>query len=290
MNDIPDRRKETGSPWPRAMVPHPLDAYPPDQVAALVAQVGVRKAGLPLLQTATLGVLAGGFIALGAAFYTITVTGSGLGFGPTRFVGGLAFSLGLILVIVGGAELFTGNSLIVMAWAEQRVTMGQLLRNWAIVYVANLAGALGTALLVHAAGVLDLGDGATGETAAAIARAKVALDPATAFFRGVLCNVLVCLAIWLSFAAGSAAGKILAIIFPITAFVALGFEHSVANMYLIPLAMLAGAEGVTLGGFVVNLIPVTLGNIVGGGLLVGLVYWAVYLRHPDRRPFAADGD
>jgi formate/nitrite transporter len=271
------------------MAPHPLDAYPPDQVASLVAEVGVRKARQPALQLATLGVLAGAFIALGAAFHMVTVTGSGLGFGPTRLVGGLAFSLGLILVIVGGAELFTGNSLIVMAWAEGRISTAQLLRNWAIVYAANLVGAVGTAVLAHAAGVLAIGDGAVGETAAAIARSKVSLDPTTAFFRGILCNVLVCLAVWLSFAAGSVTGKVLAIVFPITAFVALGLEHSVANMYLIPLAMLADAEGVTLGGFAANLACVTLGNVVGGGLLVGLVYWAAYLRHPDRRPETAEG-
>ena len=264
---------------PAAISPSPQDAYPPAQVALLVEQVGVKKATLPLIETLALGLLAGAFIAFGAMFYTLVLTGNTLGFGPGRLLGGLAFSLGLILVVVGGAELFTGNNLVVMAWAARQITTGQLARNWTLVYAANLIGALGTALMVLWSGTLELGGGAVAETAVAIAQAKVALGVTEAFFRGILCNVLVCLAVWLCFAAHDVPGKVLAIIFPISAFVALGFEHSVANMYLIPIAMLAGAEGVTAVGFLANLVPVTLGNIVGGGVFVALVYWLIYLRH-----------
>jgi formate/nitrite transporter len=260
----------------------PQDAYPPAQVARLVEQVGVRKANLPIPTTLMLGLLAGAFIAFGAMYFTGVMTGSTLGFGPSRLVGGVAFSLGLVLVIVGGAELFTGNSLIVMAWAERKVGLGRLLRNWVLVYLANFAGALGCAFMVTWSGTLGLGDGAVAATAIGIAEAKVALGFGEAFFRGVLCNTLVCLAIWLCFAAHGVASKILAIVLPISAFVALGFEHSVANMYLIPVVMLAGAEGVGVAGLVGNLVPVTLGNIVGGGVFVALVYWLVYLHGRDK--------
>ncbi len=262
--------------------PSPQDAYPPAQVARLVEQVGVKKANLPMVATLMLGVLAGAFIAFGAMYFTVVMTGSPLGFGPARLVGGVAFSLGLVLVIVGGAELFTGNSLIVMAWAEGKISLAQLLRNWGLVYVANFAGALGCALMVTWSGTLGLGDGAVAQTAMAIGKAKVALGFGEAFFRGVLCNTLVCLAVWLCFAAHGVASKILAIVLPISAFVALGFEHSVANMYLIPVAMLAGAEGVGVAGLARNLVPVTLGNIVGGGVFVALVYWLVYLHGRDK--------
>jgi formate/nitrite transporter len=225
-----------------------------------------------------LGVLAGAFIAFGAMYFTLVTTGTTLGFGPSRLLGGLAFSLGLILVVVGGAELFTGNSLIVMAWAEREITPVQLLRNWGLVYLANLAGAVGPALMVHWSGTLALSDGAVAATATRLAEAKIGLSFGEAFFRSVLCNTLVCLAVWLCFAAHDVASKVLAIVFPISAFVALGFEHSVANMYLIPIVWLDGAETITWVGFVGNLVPVTLGNIVGGGVFVAAVYWLIYLR------------
>lgn len=253
-----------------------LDAYKPAEIARRIEAAGVAKAGLGLVQTLTLGVLAGAFIALGALFFLLVTTESGLGFGPGRWLGGLAFSLGLVLVVIAGAELFTGNNLIVMAWVDGRVTSRALARNWALVYVANFAGAVGTALLVTLAGTLDLGGGALAETAFSVAAAKTAIVWHEAFFRGVLCNVLVCLAVWLTFAAREVSGKIMAILLPISAFVALGFEHSVANMFLIPLALMHGAPAVTMGGLVANLVPVTLGNMVGGGVLVGLAYWLCY--------------
>ncbi|MBT3767947.1 MAG: formate/nitrite transporter family protein [Rhodospirillaceae bacterium] len=273
-----------------------IDAYAPPEIASRIETAGVKKAHLPVLQTMVLAVLAGAFIAFGGMFYTLVVTDSGMGFGPQRLLGGIAFSLGLILVVIAGAELFTGNNLIVMAWAENKISTHQLMRNWLLVYIGNFVGAMATALIVYWSGILSLGDGALGETAKAIAHGKVQLPFMEAFLRGVLCNTLVCLAVWLCFAAHTVTGKILAIIFPVSAFVALGFEHSVANMYLIPIGYLASVgdssatglmsyftatNGITLSGFIGNLVPVTLGNIVGGSVFVALVYWIVYLRDTD---------
>ncbi len=256
--------------------PNSVDAYAPAEIAEQVETAGVAKAGLAALPTLVLAVLAGAFIAFGAMLYIVVVTNSGLGFGPERLVGGLAFSLGLILVLVGGAELFTGNSLIVFAWAERKITSARLLRNWGLVYCGNFIGATATAVMVHWSGIHGLADGAVGVTAIRIAEAKLALAPIEAFIRGILCNVLVCLAVWLCFGARSASGKILSIVFPIAGFVALGFEHSVANMYMIPAGWLAGSELVTVGGYAANLLLVTIGNVIGGGVLVALVYWLVY--------------
>jgi len=257
--------------------PTGIDAYAPAQMAARVERAGISKTELPALSVFALAMLAGAFIAFGAMLYTLVITDSGLGFGPSRLLSGLAFSLGLILVIVGGAELFTGNALIVMAWASRRISSAALLRNWALVYGGNFAGALGAALLVYLSGTLSLDGGAVGHSARTIAAAKLALPAGQAFFRGVLCNALVCLAVWLCYSARDVAGKILAIVWPISAFVALGFEHSVANMYLIPIGMLAGAA-FDLGGFARNLLWVSLGNIAGGAGGVALVYWTIYLR------------
>ncbi len=262
--------------------PHPLDVVAPATIAKLVEEVGLRKVALCFWPLLTLGLLAGAFIAFGGMFYTVTITGSELGLGPTRLLGGMAFSLGLVLVIIGGAELFTGNSLIVLALADGKVTLAQLLRNWGIVYAGNLVGALATAVLVHLSGVLDTGGGAVGATAVAIAEGKLALAPLEAFARAILCNVLVCLAVWMCFAAHSVSGKVLVILFPITAFVALGFEHSVANMYLVPVGMLHAGE-IALAPAIQNLAIVTAGNVLGGGVLVALVYWLVYLSPANRR-------
>ena len=264
-----------------------LDAYAPAQIALRVREVGVTKATMPVLTMFALAVLAGAFIALGALFYTVTIT-TGVGntpppFGLVRLAGGITFCLGLILVVVGGAELFTGNNLIAMAWASGKVTTSQVLRNWGWVYLGNLVGAVGTALLVWLAGLHTMGDGAVGETMVRIARSKVSLDPLSALARGVLCNVLVCLAVWLCMGARGVADKILAVLFPISAFVACGMEHSVANMYFLPIgiAIAAGtAAPLSLFGAVENLVVVTIGNILGGTILVALVYWSVYLR-PD---------
>ena len=267
-------------------LPVPMsDAYAPAQIAMRVREVGVAKATMALPTMFVLAVLAGAFIAMGALFYTVTITtevGSTLPpFGLVRLAGGITFCLGLILVVVGGAELFTGNNLIAMAWASGKVTTSQVLRNWGWVYLGNLIGAVGTALLVWLAGLHTLGDGAVGEMMVRIARSKVSLDPLSALARGILCNVLVCLAMWLCMGARGVADKILAILFPISAFVACGMEHSVANMYFLPIGIALAANSaapLSLFGAAENLVVVTIGNILGGTILVALVYWSVYLK------------
>jgi formate transporter len=261
-----------------------FDAFAPREIAARVTEVGVTKARLPLLTVALLGVLAGAFIGLGALMFTLVASDSSLGFAATRLIGGLAFSLGLVLVTVAGAELFTGNNLLAMAWASGRIGTLDVLRNWVVVCAANFAGAAGLALLVWLSGHAGLNDGAVGRSAVRIATSKAQLPLAELFFRGVLCNVLVCMAVWMALAGRSVTDKVLAIVFPITAFVAAGFEHSIANMYFFPLAMLLGAPLGT-GDLLRNLGPVIAGNIIGGSVLVALVYWVVYLR-PGATPAA----
>ena len=262
-----DRRKSAGAADPTG-----TDDYSPAQMAERVETSGVTKAQLALHKLLMLAALAGIFIGFGAALYTAVIAGADPLTGPLRLLGGLAFSLGLILVVVGGAELFTGNALIVMAWADGRVSASALLRNWFWVYLGNGAGGIVLALLVAGSGILDAGP--AHDSAIAIAEAKMHLAFVPAFFRGVLCNMLVCLAVWLCFAARGVTGKILAILFPISAFVALGFEHSIANFYFIPLGLMLGAKG-GLAGMVANLVPVTLGNIVGGAGGVAGVSWVI---------------
>jgi formate transporter len=276
--------------------PPSVDSLVPQAIALRAEQIGAAKARMPTMRLFALAVLAGAFIALGAIFATVVGTGAGaLPYGVGKLLGGLVFSLGLILVVVGGAELFTGNNLMVMALASRVITAGELARAWAIVYAGNLVGAFGTAGLVFLSGHYMAGGGAVGATALGIGAAKAGLAPMPAFFLGVLCNVLVCLAVWLCLGAHTTADKILAIVPPIAAFVAAGFEHSIANAYFIPVALLIqwgapdafwAAIGKTpadfavldIAGFFANLGPVTLGNMIGGGLLVGAVYWFVYLR------------
>ncbi len=259
-----------------------MDPYTPAEMAGRVEAGGVAKAALSAGRTFALGVLAGAFIGLGAMLSTIAATDTGLGYGPTRLLAGAAFSLGLVLVVVGGAELFTGNALLVMAWADRKVPTSRVLRNWGIVYLGNLLGALATAYGVYRSGVLTLGGGKVAQTALTIAVGKGALPWEQAFIRGIFCNALVCLAVWLGFSARTTTDKILCIVFPITAFVAAGFEHSIANMYFIPLGRLlqgTPANGLSLEAFLWgNLVPVTLGNIIGGAALVGALYWFIYLR------------
>ena len=262
-----------------------FDAYAPKEIAERVEAIGVAKARLPLITQIALGVLAGGFIGLGALYYTLVTSDANLNFAASRLLGGLTFSLGLILVIVAGAELFTGNNFLVLAWASRRITTTELLRNWLVIYCANFAGALGLVLLVLLSNHWQMNGSAVGIHAVRIAVAKASLPFWDAFIRGVLCNILVCLGVWLALAGRSVIDKIFAIIFPISAFVAAGFEHSVANMYFIPLGVLlndkltvTGAENLTWFGLGSNLLPVTLGNIVGGGVMVALVYHLVYRR------------
>jgi formate/nitrite transporter len=275
-----------------------LDPIPPPEIARRAEQIGEAKAAMPLLQLAVLAVLAGAFIAMGAIFATTVMAGGEeLPFGVVRLLGGLAFSLGLILVVVAGAELFTGNNLVVMAWASRRVTTGRLLWSWLVVYVGNFAGAFATAGLMYATRQYTFGDDAVGHQVLAIGAAKTDLSFLQAVALGAFCNALVCLAVWLTYSARTTTDKILAVIPPIAAFVAAGFEHSVANMYFIPIALfvktdeawLSSTEGLpnlaslTWSGFLIdNLVPVTIGNLIGGGLMVGAAYWLAYLR-PARK-------
>tara|TARA_R110002049_G_scaffold137560_3_gene297584 strand:- start:982 stop:1827 length:846 start_codon:yes stop_codon:yes gene_type:complete len=262
------------------------DAFSPREIAAKVEAIGVGKARLPLLTMWMLAMLAGAFVGLGALYFTLVRSDPTLGFATAQVLGGVAFSLGLLLVVVAGAELFTGNNLLAMAWADGRITTSEVLRNWSVVCLGNLVGAAGLALLVFLSGHPQMNGARVAETYMAIATAKVELPFWTAFFRGMLCNVLVCMAVWMAIAGRSVVDKAVAIVFPISAFVAAGFEHSIANMYFIPLAMLLQASGsvaetwpaITLGGFAGNLVPVILGNLVGGSVLVGLVYWVIYIR------------
>ena len=262
------------------------DAYAPREVALRIETVGVAKARMATLPLLMLGVLAGAFIGLGAMFYTLVKSDPTLGFAAGSLLGGLVFSMGLLLVVVAGAELFTGNNLLAMAWADGQITTGEILRNWVLVCLANLVGAVGLALLVFASGHTDLNGGAIGQQVMKIALAKQSLPWEHAFFRGVLCNVLVCMAVWMAMAGRSVTDKMVAIVLPITAFVAAGFEHSIANMYFMSLAMLVQQFGpeanpvarVTWNGMLGNLVPVIGGNLVGGSVLVGLTYYVIYRR------------
>lgn len=268
-----------------------FDAYSPREIAERVQNVGVAKTRLPVWSTAMLGVLAGVFIGLGSLYYVIVVSDSGSGFAATRVLGGVCFSLGLLLVVVAGAELFTGNNLLAMAWADGKVSTLEVLRNWTIVCAANLVGAVGLAALVFWSGHTEMNSGAIGRQYLSIAAAKTTLPWSEAFFRGVLCNALVCLGMWMAFAGRSVVDKLVAIVFPISAFVAAGFEHSIANMYFIPLAMMlkaagaalpAGGEAIGVTGLFRNLAPVIVGNIVGGSVVVALVYHVIYRRDTGR--------
>ena len=263
-----------------------FDAYAPAEIARRVEDAGVAKARLPILPAAMLGVLAGAFIAIGCLYFTLVISDDSLGFAATRLLGGLVFSVGLVLVLVAGAELFTGNNLLAMAWADGKITIAELFRNWIIALMANAAGAIGIAVLVILSGYPGLNAGAVGSTAVKIAATKVSLPFFQAFFAGVLCNIIVCMAVWLTLAGRSVVDKVVAIIFPISAFVAAGFEHSVANMYFIPVGILlrdgvdsaaiAGIENLHWAGYLRSLVPVILGNIVGGSGLVALVYYVIY--------------
>jgi formate transporter FocA len=274
-----------------------FDAFPPPGMAAKAEGVGVKKAGLDILTMFALAILAGAFIGVGAIFATTVLAGtSTLPYGVARLLGGLVFTTGLILVVVGGAELFTGNNLIIMAFASRKVSLAGLLRNWAIVYVGNFVGSIVTAYIMFLSKQYSFGSGAIGLTALNIGESKTNLGFIQAVALGIMCNALVCMAVWLCFSARSTTDKILSIIPPIAAFVAAGFEHSVANMYFIPVALFVKDMGdpkffevikktaadfphLTWGNFfIANLLPVTIGNIIGGAVMVGLVYWFAYLR------------
>lgn len=263
-----------------------LQAYSPAEIKEAVEKVGVKKATLPFIASFMLAIIGGGSIGFGALYYTIVASDAELSFATVRIVGGLAFSLGLTLVLVGGAELFTGNNLIVMAWASRNVSTSAMLRNWTTVYLGNFIGSLGLVVIVLFSRHVDMNDGRVGLSILNTAVAKIRPDMVTLFFKGVLCNVLVCAAVWLAYAGRSVTDKIVAVLLPVSAFIAAGFEHSVANMYFLSLAWLLvqtgdvpakfDASSITLSGIIHNLLPVTLGNIVGGAGFVGAAYWTIY--------------
>ncbi|NVO13573.1 MAG: formate/nitrite transporter family protein [Rhodoplanes sp.] len=262
------------------------DAYSPAEIQDKVEKIGVNKARLPFFASFMLSIVAGGSIGFGGLFFCIVLADPSLGFAIQRVLGGVLFSLGLALVMIGGAELFTGNCLIVMAWMNRQIRTAEVLRNWATVWLGNLVGALGLVGLVFMAHHTDLGNGQVGVAVLKLAVGKIAPDATTILFKGILCNVLVCLGVWLAYAGRSVTDKMVGMVLPVACFVAAGFEHCVANMYFLPLAWLLTATGpvpegidvsaITLAGIVHNLVPATLGNIVGGAGFVGVVYWAIY--------------
>jgi formate/nitrite transporter len=287
-----------------------IDALLPGQMATKAEAIGIKKAGMSFWTMFLLAMLAGAFIGVGAIFATTVSAGSisikdaagaaafgtALPYGVIRLLSGLAFTLGLILVVVGGAELFTGNNLIIMAFMNGKVSFGHLMRNWGIVYLGNFVGSILTALIMFLTKQYAFGGGSIGLNALNIGEAKSGLEFVQAIALGIMCNALVCMAVWMCYSARSTTDKILSIIPPIAAFVAAGFEHSVANMYFIPVALFIKSWGnpaffeaigktaenfphLTWGNFFIgNLLPVTIGNIIGGAVMVGLVYWFGYLR------------
>ncbi|HEY0328473.1 MAG TPA: formate/nitrite transporter family protein [Rhodopseudomonas sp.] len=262
------------------------DAYSPAEIQDKVEKLGVKKARMPFLPEFMLSIIAGGSIGLGGMFFVIVLADATLGFAIQRVLGGVVFSLGLALVMIGGAELFTGNCLIVMAWWNGQIRTGEVIRNWIVVWVGNLVGALGLVFLLYMAHFADLNNGGTGTAMLKLAIGKMSPDAVTIFFKGILCNLLVCLGVWLAYASRSVADKMAGMVLPVACFVAAGFEHCVANMFFLPMAWLLAETGhvpagldvsvITLFNIMHNIIPATLGNIVGGAGFVGLIYWAIY--------------
>ena len=277
-----------------------VNALTPAQVEEAVDSAAEKKVATPFLRLLVSAMFAGAFIGFGALFFTVVTSDSSLSFAAAKLLGGLAFCLGLVLVLCCGSELFTGNSLMVSGAMEHRIGWGAMLGNWAVVWIGNLLGALLAVALVSAAHILDLNAGAAGTTAIAVAAAKISPSWLTLFFRGILCNIFVCLAVRIGFAARSVADKVLGILLPISAFVACGFEHCVANMFFLPMGLVAKLTGyalpsgadasvVNVTGILYNISAATLGNIVGGAIFVGLAYWFVQGHHADRGIFGKGG-
>jgi formate transporter len=270
----------------------------PAQIALASEEMGVKKSGYDNATLFVLAILGGAFISLGGVFAIVALAGAEgqVPWGIAHVVGGMAFSLGLVLILVGGAQLFTGDCLMIMAWASGRLKALDLVRVWVVVWLGNLVGALGTAAIVFLSGQYLFGHGAVGATALQYATLKAGLAPRDAFFLAILCNVLVCLAVWLSLASRSVAGKILAIALPVSAFVAAGFEHCVADMFFVPLGLMISRwappsfwvelghgsaiapPSIAIDSFLRNLAIVTAGNWIGGALFVGYAYWFAYRR------------
>jgi formate/nitrite transporter len=299
-------RDEDRTPPPTSAVKPPVqfvtfEAMLPAAMALRAEDSGAKRVAMDPLNLLILSVLAGAFISFGAIFATVVTAGSmdttSLPYGVSRLLAGLVFSVGLLMVVLAGAELFTGNNMIVMAWASGRVSTRALLENWGIAYVGNCFGALATAALTFLTAQYTFGGGAVGLNALNIAQGKTALPFLSAFALGIMCNALVCLAVWMCYGARTTIDRFVTILPPVAAFVACGFEHSIANVYFIPMALFIktgapdsfwtsigrspeGFPNLTWGNFLGNLMPVTLGNIIGGSVMVAAVYWFVYLRKP----------
>jgi formate transporter len=273
------------------------DAFTPSEVALKVKTLGVKKANMPFLPLLILSMMAGAFISFGAMYYTVVMTHPSEAYGAAKLLGGVSFSLGFILVVIVGGELFTGNNLIVLAWAKKNVSTLQIIKNWSLVYIGNAIGALLTVYLVFISGFLEGGHHSFGATAIQLGLAKVDISNTEAFVRGLFCNALVCLASWMVYASRSVTDKVFAVVFPISAFVAMGFEHCIANIFMIPLGIIASLDphalaltglsadalqNLTVSGFLEKLLPVTLGNIFGGSIMVGMsLYFAYLYGHED---------
>lgn len=254
----------------------------PKEIADKVESIGIAKSQMPISQLLLLGILAGVYIGFGAMYYTIVKSDSSLGFAVTQLLCGFVFSLGLILVSISGAELFTGNNLLLVAWSKRKITLLSVVKNWGLIIIANLIGALALAYIIYWSNHTAMNGGKIAETYVKVANAKASLGFSEAFLKGILCNILVCLSVWMAYAGQTIVDKVMGIIFPISAFVAAGFEHSVANMYILSIGMLEKdhvayvADALTLSGVLGNIIPVLLGNIIGGGVFVGLAYSTVF--------------
>ena len=255
--------------------------------------VGVGKATNDPGRVFMLAIMAGMQIGMGALLMTIVKSDAAFSFGLSQLLGGIAFSLGLICVVVAGAELFTGNSLMVMGALSKRLTWGALAKNWVIVWLGNLAGSLVLVAIIFACGTWAMNSGAVGDTMVSVAASKAGLPWLTVFFRAIMCNILVCLGVWMGFAGKSVIDKIFTCIFPVMAFVACGFEHCVANMFFLPMGLIAynngfgasvaaAADVLNLSGIVYNISAATLGNIMGGAVFVGLVYWFAYRKKAEK--------
>ena len=253
-------------------------------IAAKAEVVGIGKTTMSVSRMWWLAILAGLFIGTGALFMTYVKADQSLSFAVASVFGAAMFSIGLILVVIAGAELFTGNSLMVIAALNKKITWGKLAKNWVVVYFGNLVGSLLLVLVIVGTGVMAMkaGDNTIGNQMVAVAAGKEALTPLAIFCRAIMCNFLVCLAVWMSVATKNVAGKVIVIFFPIMAFVAMGFDHVVANMFFLPMGTVAsmmgyGSVGVLpIAGCFYNIAFATLGNIVGGALFVGILYWLAY--------------
>lgn len=262
------------------------EALTPAQITQKAEDLGVTKTEMSFARSSMLSIMAGAFISMGAMFFCLVVGDPNLPFAIQRVLGGFLFCLGLILVVVAGAELFTGNTMIVMTAASKRIKWSAVWKNWIVVFIGNFIGALVIVGLVFLSEMPNMNGGQIGQTMVSVAAGKMHAGWLALFAKGIMCNFLVCLGVWMAYASKTVADKILAVLFPITAFVACGFEHCVANMFFLPMGALLASFGVAPAGIdpaAVNMVGALYnwsatvpGNIVGGAIFVGLAYWFIY--------------